>query len=335
MVLTQNPEERVPSGTAPIFQTDNAGLDHLAFQLFKIQYAGNRVFRDFSDALGRYPDRVTELRQIPFLPIEFFKTHRVVTGDFEPALVFESSRTTGPASRHLVRDPGLYRESFRRGFERIYGPVRDYVILGLLPGYLERPSSSLVFMVKDLIRCSGHPESGFYLRDHEKLHRTLLDLENTGRKALLLGVTFALLDFAAAFPMKLEHTLVMETGGMKGRGREMVREALHATLGKSFGVHRIHSEYGMTELLSQAYARENGRFRCPPWMKAIAVMEDDPLREAAPGQAGTLNFIDLANQDSCAFVATADTGIVHPDGSFEVLGRMDGSALRGCSLMTA
>ncbi|HUX85206.1 MAG TPA: hypothetical protein VMV20_08220 [Chitinophagaceae bacterium] len=333
--MTQNPEESGALTPGSIFHPDNAGLDHLALELFKIQYRGNRIYRDFADALGKNPDRVSKLEGIPFLPIGFFKTHRVVTGEFEPALIFESSRTTGSASLHYVRDPNLYRESFRRGFEWSNGRIQDFVILALLPGYLERPNSSLVFMVEDLIRCSGHPESGFYLRDHGKLHQMLVELEKAGRKTLLLGVTYALLDFAAAFSLKLGHTVVMETGGMKGRGREMVREELHEALRRSFGVERIHSEYGMTELLSQAYAQGGGRFACPPWMRAIAVLEDDPFRQAAPGQAGTLNFIDLANRDSCAFLATEDTGIVYPDGSFEVLGRLDGSALRGCSLMTA
>ncbi len=273
---------------------------------------------------------------MPYLPISFFKTHRIVTGEFEPAVVFESSGTTQTVnSRHLVRDTGLYTRSFVDAFNRFYGPVEDFVVLGLLPSYLERKNSSLVFMVEDLIRRSGRPESGFYLYEHEKLADTLLALEARRQPTLLIGVTFALLDFAENHRMDLRHTIVMETGGMKGRREEWTREELHAYLQDRLGADAIHAEYGMTELLSQAYSKGHGRFECPPWMKVLVRDENDPFQLSSASAAGVINVIDLANIHSCSFIATDDIGKLYEDGSFSVLGRLDRSALRGCSLMVS
>lgn len=324
---------------AHVISDNNVDFDGLACQLFKYQYEKNPLYHAYIDTLGIVPDRVEKSVDIPFLPIEFFKRREVKTGDFTPSQVFESSGTTGTVqSRHYLRSPDLYQQSFRKGFAHFYGEITSYVILGLLPSYLERKHSSLVYMVDDWVKQSGMPESGFYLYDHEALYRRLLALEEAGQKTLLIGVTFALLDFAEKYSMKLSHTLVMETGGMKGRRREWIREEVHEFLCSKLGISVVHAEYGMTELLSQAYSKGSGRFYCPPWMKILLRQETDPLRPVLPdGEGrpaeGIINVIDLANRDSCAFIATDDIGRLYMDGSFEVLGRMDHSDLRGCSLL--
>ncbi|HVZ55801.1 MAG TPA: hypothetical protein VG870_04020 [Chitinophagaceae bacterium] len=310
---------------------DAAGFSGLALEVFRFQFRNNPVYRDFCNLLGKDPDRVNDLDQVPYLPIGLFKTREVTTGSFRPELVFESSGTTQTVnSRHLVRDASLYEESFLTCFTSFYGPVTDWCILGLLPSYLERGHSSLVYMVNRLVEDSRHPDSGFYLYDFSRLHDTLLRLD--GQKVMLIGVTFALLDFAAQFPQPLHNVVVMETGGMKGRKKELVRQQVHALLRQAFGLSAIHSEYGMTELLSQAYAGEKGLFRCPPWMQIRIRDDEDPLTVHAIGTGG-INVIDLANVYSCSFLATDDAGTVHPGGHFEVLGRIDNSDLRGCSLM--
>ncbi|GEP97496.1 acyl transferase [Chitinophaga cymbidii] len=310
--------------------------ENLALELFRFQYMTNALYRAYVDALKINPASVRSLSAIPFLPIQFFKTRPVVCGEFEPAVVFESSGTTTTVnSRHLVKDTGIYTRSFMEAFRLFYGDVKDFVVLGLLPSYLERQSSSLVYMVQEMIRRSGRPESGFYLYEHEKLAATLQELEARQQPVLLIGVTFALLDFAEKFPMQLRHTIVMETGGMKGRREEWTREELHAFLGQQLGVPAIHAEYGMTELLSQAYSKGNGIFYCPPWMKVLVRDENDPFQLYAENAAGVINVIDLANIYSCAFIATDDIGRIHADGGFEVMGRLDNSALRGCSLMVS
>ena len=312
------------------------GFLQIALDLYHFQFANNPIYRSFAETVGRTPGRVKELNDLPFLPISFFKTHEVVSTSFEPEAVFSSSGTTGAAtSRHQVRSLDLYRRSFREGFRRFYGDPAGYCLLGLLPSYLERSGSSLVVMVDALIRESGHPDSGFYLHDFDRLASTLDRLEAAGQKTILLGVTYALLDFAQAYPRRLRHTLVMETGGMKGRKREPVREELYAELKQAFGVTEIHSEYGMTELLSQAYAVD-GRFRTPPWMRLLLRDETDPLSLLPIGdreRTGALNVVDLANIYSCAFIATEDIGRSYTDGSFGILGRMDHSDVRGCSLL--
>jgi hypothetical protein len=304
-----------------------------ALDTFRLQYAQNPLYRQFTDTLGVDPHQVRALPDIPFLPVSFFKTHSVKTGDFTPEIVFESSGTTGSVtSRHEVKDLELYRESFMGGFGHFYGPVGEWCIIGLLPAYLERSHSSLVLMVHELIGSSGHPDSGFYLYEHEALRETLERLERQGQKTLLIGVTFALLDFAEKYSLSLRHTVIMETGGMKGRRREITRAELHDILKERLGVGAVHAEYGMTELLSQAYASGDGLFACPPWMKVLVRRDDDPLEVGERGE-GLLNIIDLANRWSCSFLATEDIGRIGPDGRFEVSGRVDNSDIRGCSLL--
>jgi len=316
-----------------LFGVRPAGFTGLALAIFHFQYEHNGLYRAWVDTLGVRPSMVGALEEIPFLPVSFFKTDEVRTTEFIAEGVFESSGTTGTGgSRHFVRDMGLYRQSFTLGFEQFYGPVEDYCIIGLLPAYLERSNSSLVVMVHELIARSKCADSGFYLYEHEALHEVLLRLEAAGQKVLLIGVTFALLDFAEKYPMRLQHTIVMETGGMKGRRKEITRPELHAFLQERLGVSAIHAEYGMTELLSQAYAAGGGRFFCPPWMKVLVRREDDPLEVSDRGE-GLLNNIDLANIYSCSFIAVDDIGVIHKDGGFEVSGRMDHSDVRGCSLM--
>ncbi len=307
--------------------------DEHAIRLFRYQYQHNAVYRRWCDALRVQPDSVVRLTDIPFLPISFFKTDTVSTGTFTPEIIFTSSGTTQTVnSRHYVKEVAFYRQSFLAAFRLFYEAPEELCIIGLLPSYLEREGSSLVYMVDELIRRSEHRHSGFYLTDFDKLQTTLQQLEQQGQRTVLIGVTYALLDFAAACPMHLRHTTIMETGGMKGRKEEMTREEVHYLLREAFGVKTIHSEYGMTELLSQAYSKGNGIYQCPPWMKMMVRDEDDPLLISSTGK-GVLNIIDLANRDSCAFIATDDVSIIHDDGNFEVLGRRDNSDLRGCSLM--
>jgi hypothetical protein len=316
-----------------IFDVRPAEFAGMATEIFRYQYANNTLYRSWTDTLGIRPSEVRMLEEIPFLPVSFFKTGEVRTTEYEPQAVFESSGTTGTGgSRHAVKDLDLYRKSFTSGFRQFYGPVEDYCIIGLLPAYLERSNSSLVVMVHELIALSGHPDSGFYLYEHEALHQVLLRLEAAGEKVLLIGVTFALLDFAEKYSLSLKHTIVMETGGMKGRRKEITRPELHAFLKERLGVQAIHAEYGMTELLSQAYSSGGGRFLCPSWMKALVRKEDDPLDVSDRGE-GLLNIIDLANIYSCSFIAVDDIGFIHEDGGFEVSGRVDNSDIRGCSLM--
>ncbi len=316
--------------TAPSFHV-------LALEIFQFQYRHNPVYQAYVNQLGVDPGQVQRVEEIPFLPIRFFKTHAIRSGIFEPEAVFESSGTTGTVnSRHFVRSTALYEESFNRGFERFYGPVTDYCIIGLLPSYLERGNASLVYMVDRLVRQSGHTQSGFYLNDYQRLALTLQELEAKGQKTLLFGVTFALLDLAEQFPMPLRNCIIMETGGMKGRRREMIRAEVHDRLKTAFRVAHIHSEYGMTELLSQGYSAGDGIFNSPPWLRVLLRDEEDPLTVyPAEGQTrtGAINVIDLANIYSCSFLATDDAGRLYPDGSFEVLGRLDNSDIRGCSLM--
>ena len=303
-------------------------------ELFAFQYQNNPVYAEFCDHLGVVPKKVEQIDQIPFLPIEFFKSKTIQTTGMPAEITFTSSGTTGSVtSRHHVADLSLYEMGFRKAFERFYGPLTGYCILALLPSYLEREGSSLVYMAQDLISGSKHPESGFYLNDLEGLKKRLQLLESQGQKTLLLGVTYDLLDLVEAFPFQLKHTIVMETGGMKGKRKELVREALHAQLCAGFGVDAIHSEYGMTELLSQAYSDGSGIFHCPPWMRVLIRDTEDPLSYQALGKTGGINIIDLANAYSCPFIATQDLGKGYEDGSFEVLGRFDHADIRGCNLM--
>ena len=304
-----------------------------ALELYRYQYAENAVYRNFCDALGKTQAAINSISDIPFLPIRFFKTHQVVCGNAPAAICFESSGTTGQeVSRHYVQDLDLYAQSFRRGFQEFYGNPTDWAILALLPSYLERGRSSLVYMVQDLMAQSGHKANAFFLHDHAALASTLQQLEKQGQQTLLIGVTYALLDFAAAYPMQLQHTVVMETGGMKGRREELLRDEVHALLKQAFQLEQIHSEYGMTELLSQAYSKGGGVFQSPTWMKVLVRDEDDPVTCKDLGR-GALNIIDLANMHSCAFIATDDVAEIQPDGRFHLLGRLDHSDIRGCSLL--
>ena len=301
--------------------------------VFRFQHEHNPVYRQWCQLCGVNPLSIKTLAAIPSLPVSFFKTHPVATTVFDPELIFESSGTTQYAtSRHLVKEAAIYRESFVKTFGMFYGDVKDWCILGLLPSYLERQHSSLVAMVDELVKMSGHPDSGFYLDEHAKLSATLQRLEKKKQKTLLMGVTFGLLDFAVSFPQSLQHTVVMETGGMKGRRKELTRAEVHQLLGDGLGVKAVHSEYGMTELLSQAYSKGEGRFLCPPWMRILVRDEEDPLLVSETGR-GLLQIIDLANIYSCSFIATEDVGKVYEDGSFEVWGRLDNSDIRGCSLL--
>ncbi|MEI7735139.1 MAG: acyl transferase [Ferruginibacter sp.] len=323
-----------------IFAASDTNFEDLALEVFQFQYHNNTVYQQFCRHLNIDCDAVITLEQIPFLPIRFFKSHSIQTTNFEPEAVFASSGTTGSInSCHYIKSTGLYTNSFTKGFENFYGPANQKCILGLLPSYLERKESSLVFMVNHLIKKSEHPLSGFYLYDHEKLHNTILHNEILQQPTLLIGVTYALLDFAEQFPAQLKNTIIMETGGMKGRREEITRKEVHQQLQKQLGISLVHSEYGMTELLSQAYSKGDGIFHCPAWMKIILREEDDPFALLFPDQvtstpaSGAINVIDLANIYSCSFIATDDIGKLYSNESFEVAGRMDNSDIRGCSLM--
>ncbi len=320
-----------------LFDFNISGFEDKALLVFEVQSRENPVYRQYVDHLGINRSSVTSLRNIPFLPISFFKTHEVMTGAFMPETWFESSGTTGSVnSRHLVRDLEIYRKSFLKGFQLFYGDPGEWCIIGLLPSYLERQHSSLVMMVDELVKRSQCKKSGFYLYDHNALISTLQVMEAKKQKTLLIGVTFALLDLAEHFPFALQHTVLMETGGMKGRREEMTRQQVHELLKKGFGVEVIHSEYGMTELLSQGYSQGDGIFRCADTMRILVREEDDPLEVHDVEDHvvnGIINVIDLANIHSCSFIATEDAGKLYPDGSFEVTGRVDHSDIRGCSLM--
>lgn len=309
-------------------------FEAFALEVFRYQYSKNPVYREFCGYIGKTGAMVKTVSDIPFLPIEFFKRRKVLCQDLGEGMQFTSSGTTGSEpSRHYVSDIRLYESSFLQGFERFYGPVTNYTILALLPSYLEREGSSLIYMVQSLIAKSGQADSGFYLHDFKALKEKLTLLDQMKRQVLLIGVSFALLDFVQQYPLQLQNVTVMETGGMKGRRKELVREELHELLRKGFGVREVHSEYGMTELLSQAYSEGGGRFRTPPWMRVSIRDPEDPLSYLPTGKTGGINVTDLANVHSCSFVATQDLGKQHPDRTFEVLGRFDASDIRGCNLM--
>ena len=309
-------------------------FEKIALKVFRFQYENNLVYKKFCDLLKTDVQKVKSLQQIPFLPIQFFKSHEVVSNTNPVQEIFISSGTTGMiTSKHLVTDVALYEESFRKGFSEFYGTIEDYVVLALLPSYLEREGSSLIYMVKDLIELSNQPESGFYLHSHDELIAKLIALDQAGQNVILIGVTFALLDLIEQHQFQLQHTIIMETGGMKGKRKEMIREELHEQLCKGFGVSAIHSEYGMTELLSQAYSLGNGVFECPSWIQILIRDTEDALTYIKDGKTGGINVIDLANINSCSFIATQDLGKKNPNNSFEVLGRFDSSDIRGCNLM--
>jgi hypothetical protein len=305
-----------------------------ALQVFCYQYDNNEIYRNFAQLLRRTPKQVLTLEEIPFLPISFFKTHRIQSGAWHPERIFRSSGTSGmERSCHLVKEMALYERSFTDGFRSFYGAPDEYCFLALLPSYLERKDSSLIYMLQELMKQSGHPDNGFYLDDYPQLNRKLHDLERAGQKTLLWGVAYALLDFSEQYPMPLRNTTVIETGGMKGKRREMLRCELHEILCRRFEVEHIHSEYGMAELFSQAYSKGNGIFQTPPWMRVMMRQPDDPLTYSQIGKKGGINVIDLANTHSCSFIATQDLGTLFPNDTFEVSGRFDDADLRGCNLM--
>ena len=306
----------------------------VAFSVFRHQFENNKVYRSFCDLLYIHPSDIHSLEQIPFLPIQFFKNKKIISSLEEVQEVFTSSGTTGSiTSKHYVTDIEFYKESYLKGFAHFYGNIEDYAILALLPNYLERNGSSLVYMVADLIKRSKNKKSGFYLNNIDELAKKLIHLDKKGQKILLIGVSFALLDLIEKHKFQLKNTIVMETGGMKGRRKELVRDELHEILQNGFGVDAIHSEYGMTELLSQGYSIGNGIFETPSWMRILTRDTEDALTILPTGKAGGINIIDLANYNSCSFLATQDLGKVHQNGTFEIIGRFDNSDIRGCNLM--
>ena len=306
-------------------------FEMISLEVFRFQAQNNSVYKKYLAFLKIDVASIKTLNAIPYLPIALFKSHEVICKPNKRAVIYTSSGTGGTQSKHIVHDLSVYEESFIKGFEYFYGSIKEYTILALLPSYLERKGSSLLYMCEKMIGISEKKESGFYLNEHELLFETLKKLERKNRKTLLIGVSFGLLDFTDKYKMKLKNTLVMETGGMKGRRKELIREELHQTLARGFNQKEIHSEYGMTELLSQAYSRGNKRFECPPWMQVSCRDTNDPLSNGK--KSGGLNIIDLANVYSCSFIATQDLGKIYSNGQFEVLGRFDTSDIRGCNLM--
>lgn len=314
--------------------TNSKVFNEISLELFHFQYQHNSVYREYVDLLKIDRSKVGETNHIPFLPIRFFKSREIKTGNWKEEIIFRSSGTTGnQTSKHFVKDLNLYEKSFLNGFNHFLGNPNEYVILALLPSYLEREGSSLIYMTEKLIQQSEKKESGFFLNETDSLFKLLKKIENEKQKIILLGVSFALLDFCEKFSIDLKNTIVMETGGMKGRRKEMTRTELHSIYKKSLGIENVHSEYGMTELLSQAYSKGEGKFICPPWMKIVISNLNDPRELLPVGKAGRINIIDLANIYSCAFISTDDMGKINEDGSFEIRGRIDQSDMRGCNLL--
>jgi phenylacetate-coenzyme A ligase PaaK-like adenylate-forming protein len=315
-----------------IFQNHTAdSFKELALEIFHFQIKNNAVYKNYVHHLGIDASSITKTEDIPYLPIELFKSHEVICEPNNREAYYTSSGTGGVQSKHIIHDLSIYEDSFIKGFEYFYGNIEDYTVLALLPSYMERTGSSLIYMCEKLIQLSKKEESGFYLNEHELLFDTLKKLEGQSKKTLLIGVSFGLLDFTDNYSVDLKNTVVMETGGMKGRRKEMIRQELHEILGTGFGVQKIHSEYGMTELLSQAYSQGESLFKCPPWMQVSCRDTSDPL--SVNKKKGGLNVIDLANIHSCSFIATQDLGRIYENGDFEVLGRFDTSDIRGCNLM--
>lgn len=308
-------------------------FENLALKVFQFQYRNTKVYREFCDFLNISPTSVKRVQDIPFLPIEFFKNKVILSEGYSPEKIFTSSGTTGSMpSKHYVAKLDLYEKSFNTAFDQAYGSPNEYCILALLPSYIERGGSSLVYMVDALCKRSNHANSGFYMDKSDTLAKQLMLLEEASKKTLLIGVSYALLDVVEKNKFQLKNTIVLETGGMKGRRKELVKDELHHILMGGFGVKSIHSEYGMTELLSQAYSQGNGVFTCPPWMRVLIRDTEDALT-LTTGKTGGINIIDLANIYSCSFIATQDLGKLYPNGSFKILGRFDNSDIRGCNLM--
>ena len=304
----------------------------ICFEIFKYQVDYNPIYSSYCEIIlkGKNPNKITD---IPFLPISFFKEEQIICQGQKIEEIFLSSGTTGNQSKHLVSDLSIYKKSFRKSFELFYGDITDYCILSLLPNYREREGSSLIYMVDDFIKNSKHPNSGFYLNDYKKLTQTLIELENKNQKTILFGVSYALLDLAVQFPQKLNNTIIIETGGTKGNRKEILKEELHESLKSCFKTKTIHSEYGMTELLSQSYSKGNGIFKSPPWKKVLIRDINDPLSFVDNNITGGINIIDLGNIYSCPFIATQDLGKKYNDDSFSIIGRYDNSDVRGCNLL--
>ena len=304
----------------------------ICLQIYELQMDNNPIYSAYSQIIlkGEIPKK---LEEIPFLPIEFFKTEQIICVSQKIEEIFLSSGTKGNQSKHLVSDLSIYENSFKNSFQLFYGDITDYCILSLLPNYREREGSSLIYMVDDLIKRSKHPKSGFYLNNYKEVSETILELERNGQKTLLIGVSYALLDLAKDYPMNLENTIIMETGGTKGKRKELLKEELHKILKEAFSLDSIHSEYGMTELLSQSYSEGDNIFKTPPWKKVLIRDVNDPLTILGKNRSGGINIIDLANIYSCPFIATQDLGRLNEDESFSVLGRFDNSDVRGCNLL--
>lgn len=305
-----------------------------ALEVFQYQANNNPVYKEYLQRLACDFKAVDSLEKIPFLPISFFKTHKIITEEQATQITFLSSGTTGiERSKHFVADIALYETAFRKGFQHFFGNIQDYTILSLLPSYLEQKNSSLVYMINDLINQSKNKDSGFFLHNHNELINKLIALDSKEKKVLLIGVSYALLDLIEKQKFSLNNTFIMETGGMKGRRKELIKSELHELLKKGFGVSTIYSEYGMTELLSQAYSLGKGLYQTPPWMKIFIREVEDPFTILPKGKSGGINIVDLANINSCSFIATQDLGKIHSNEQFEILGRFDHSDIRGCNLM--
>jgi len=324
--------ERLKSSIFAILNQDE--FDSFACQIFRLQYNFNLIYKGYVDLLNIKPDDVKKVEDIPFMPISLFKNKIIICGEFNHKLVFYSSGTTDPnPSKHFIVDVDIYHNSFINSFNLFYGNPSDYCFLALLPGYLERKGSSLIYMVNELMKRSGHPDNGFFLNEFELLKKKINKIKKNNHKYILIGVTYALLDFANFISMDLSDGIIMETGGMKGTRKEMLKAEVHQILKSRFGIEKVHSEYGMTELLSQAYSKGDGLYICPPWMKVMIRDIYDPLSYVADGNSGGINIIDLANIYSCSFIETKDLGKITQNGEFEILGRFDDSEIRGCNLM--
>lgn len=324
-------DKKIFNRSKALSQTD---FLELAIETFRFQVDNVPVYQKFVKYLGVNVSSVNRLEQIPFMPISLFKTHKVLANDLTEELVFTSSGTTGmQTSKHYVAYVDWYQQSYRMGFELAFGSPKQYCILALLPSYLERGGSSLVYMVEDLIQSSHHPSSGFYLNQYDQLAQTIIQLEQQKQPTLLIGVSYALLDLIERHQFKLNYTKIIETGGMKGQRKELIKEEFYTNLKEGFGVYTIYSEYGMTELLSQAYSNADGMYNCPPWMQVLIRDVNDPFHYMPKSKSGGINIIDLANRYSCSFLATQDLGQINADGSFGVLGRFDHSDIRGCNLL--
>ena len=317
-----------------LFKLHNTNnFNEIALDIFRFQAINNIVYNTFLTYLKVDINSIQKIEDIPF-PIQFFKSHKILTSKEATEQIFLSSGTTGmEQSKHYVTDISIYEESFTKTFQYFYGAIENYTILALLPSYLERTGSSLIYMADNFIKKSNNPKSGFYLNNLDELAKNLIELDKKGEKVLLIGVSFALLDLLDKYKFNLKNTIIMETGGMKGKRKELIREELHSILCNGFGVSEIHSEYGMTELLSQVYSKGNGIFECSPWMKILTRDTEDALTILPEGKSGGINVIDLANINSCSFIATQDLGKTYKNNTFEVLGRFDNSDIRGCNLL--